>query len=220
MARKREMKFNFNLNKVIKYLVLSDLVFYTGWGLFSPLFAIFVLESIIGGTAFAVGMAAGINLIIRSLLRVPFGIYSDKNQKIAYHFMIWGLLISAFIPLGYIFARSVFHIYLLQAVLGAFLAMSTSGWTAIYSRHLDKRKESTEWGIDAVAVGIGPGIAGMVGGALITLFSFDLVFILVSLIGILGVAMLLFIKKDIMKKSNLIPSFNALRYYKNHTKHV
>jgi len=217
---KKSINFQFTLNKVIKYLVLSDLVFYTGWGLISPLFAIFVLESIIGGSAFAVGMAAGINLIIRSLLRVPFGIYADKNQKIAYHLMLWGLFISAFIPIGYIFANSVWDIYILQAILGAVLAMSTAGWTAIYSRHLDKKKESTEWGIDAVAVGIGPGIAGMVGGTLITYFSFNLAFTLVAIIGLIGVALLLFIKKDILKKNNLIPSFNALRYYKNHTKHI
>ena len=81
---------NLKLNKIISYLILSDLIFYSGWGLISPIFAIFILDSIIGGNAFVVGMAAGINLISRSLLRVPFGILADKNQKIAFHLMFWG----------------------------------------------------------------------------------------------------------------------------------
>ena len=195
---------NIKLNKIIKYLIYSDLVFYSGWGLISPIFAIFLLQNIIGGSALVVGMAAGINLITRSLLRVPFGIYADKSQRVAYHLMIWGLLIAAIIPLGYIYSSLPAHIYILQAILGASLSMSTAGWTCLFSRHMDKGKESTEWGVDAVAVGIGPGIAGMVGGAAETYFSFVSVFIVVSIAGILGVLMLLFIKKDILRNHTLL----------------
>ena len=82
------------LNKVVKYLIFSDLVFYSGWGLLSPIFAVFILGSITGGNAFVVGMAAGMNLIMRSILRVPFGVYADKSQKRSYYFMIIGLFIS------------------------------------------------------------------------------------------------------------------------------
>jgi len=192
---------NLKLNKIIKYLIYSDLVFYTGWGLISPIFAIFIIDNIIGGTAFVVGVAAAINLIVRSLLRVPFGMYADKSQKKAYYFMFFGLLISALVPIGYILSTSPWHIYLLQAILGAALAMSTGGWTGIFAKYMDKGKESTEWGIDAVAVGIGPGIAGAVGGLAVTYFSFNIVFIAVTLIGLLGVFILPIIKKDVLKNT-------------------
>jgi predicted MFS family arabinose efflux permease len=214
---------NLKLNKIIKYLVFSDLVFYSGWGLISPIFAIFLVDSIVGGSAFVVGMAAAINLIVRSILRVPFGIASDKNQKVSYHLMIWGLLVSAFIPLGYIYARTPMHIYILQAVLGAALAMSTAGWTCLFARHMDKGKESTEWGVDAVAVGIGPGIAAAVGGIAVTYFGFAYTFVAVTIIGLIGVILLLFIKKDILKRSRLIPSLvsgRAFRKYMNHNHRV
>lgn len=210
------------LNKVIKYLVLSDLVFYSGWGLISPIFAIFLLNLIPGANAFVVGLAAGINLITRSLLRVPFGVYADKNQRVSYDLMFWGLLIAAFVPVGYLFATLPVHIYIMQAVLGASLAMSTSGWTCLFSRHMDKGKESTEWGVDAVAVGIGPGIAGILGGAAVTLFDFKAVFLTVTIIGLVGVFMLLTIKKDILHNQSLIPSVygthHAFKKYTNHTK--
>lgn len=210
------------LNKIIKYLVLSDLVFYSGWGLISPIFAVFILDLIKGGDTFVVGLAAGINLIVRSLLRVPFGMYADKGQKISFHLMTWGLFISALIPLGYLISTTPSHIYLLQGLLGASLAMSTAGWTCLFARHMDKHKESTEWGIDAVAVGLGPGIAGILGGAAVTYFSFSSVFIAVTLIGLLGVLLLFFIKKDILKSGRKIPSVtqshHLLRKYTNHTK--
>ena len=186
---------NLKLNKIIKYLIYSDLIFYTGWGLISPIFAIFLLQSIIGGNAFVVGMAAAVHLVVRSLLRIPFGIRADKSQRVSYKFMLWGLLIAALVPLGYIISKNVWHIYILQAVLGASLAMSTAGWTCIFTRHMDKGKESTEWGVDAVAVGLGPGIAAAIGGVAVTYFSFSYVFIVVTLIGIIGVLLLLFVKK-------------------------
>jgi len=199
---------NFKLNKIVKYLVLSDLVFYSGWGLISPIFAIFLLESIVGGSAFVVGMAAGINLIVRSLLRVPFGMLGDKGQKIAFHLMFWGLLIAAFVPLGYIYANSPMDIYLLQITLGASLAMSSGGWTTLFARHMDKGKESTEWGVDAVAVGLGPGIAGILGGIFVTWFGFTNVLIGVTIMGIVGVMLLLLIKKSILRGSGLILNTN------------
>ena len=171
-----------NLNKIIKYLIFSDLVFYTGWGLISPVFAIFIVDIIHGGNAFVVGMASAIHLIVRSLLRVPFGMAADsgKTQKRAYLFMIFGLFIAALVPLGFIFSVYPMHIYLLQALLGVSLAMSTAGWTCIFARHMDKNKESTEWGLDAVAVGLGPGIAAAAGGLAVTYFSFNIVFIAVN----------------------------------------
>ena len=192
---------NLKLNKIIKYLIYSDLIFYTGWGLISPIFAIFLLQSIIGGNAFVVGMAAAVHLVVRSLLRIPFGIRADKSQRVSYKFMLWGLLIAALVPLGYIISKNVWHIYILQAVLGASLAMSTAGWTCIFTRHMDKGKESTEWGVDAVAVGLGPGIAAAIGGVAVTYFSFNYVFIIVTLVGLIGVLLLLFVKKDILKQA-------------------
>lgn len=206
------------LNKIAKYLILSDLVFYSGWGLISPIFAIFVLNSIIGGTAFVVGMAAGVNLIVRSLLRVPFGIYADKSQRKSFHFMFLGLLIASVVPIGYIFARTPMAIYVLQAILGAALALSTAGWTCLFSRHMDKKKESTEWGIDAVAVGIGPGIAGILGGVAVTYFSFNAVFSIVAILGLIGVLLLLVIKKNIVHDSganeNLFVQYESRRLKK------
>ncbi len=195
---------NIHLNRIIKYLVLSDLIFYTGWGLISPIFAIFILQNISGGTALVVGLSSGIHLVTRSLLRIPFGVYADKSQKYAFKFMFFGLFVSALVPLGFIYSRAPMHIYLLQALLGVMLAMSTAGWTSIYSRHLDKGKESTEWGVDAVAVGIGPGIAGAVGGLAVTIFSFNLVFMAVSIIGLAGVVALLFVRKDVIKSKPLV----------------
>lgn len=213
-------KKSFKLNRIIKFLIYSDLVFYTGWGLISPIFAIFIINNILGGTAFVVGLAAAANLIARSLLRVPFGILADKSRKKAYYFMLIGLFISALIPIGYIFSTYPYQIYICQIILGITLAMSTAGWTGIFEKSLDKGKESTEWGLDAVAVGLGPGIAALIGGAIVTFFSFNIIFLIVTIFGLAGVFLLLVVKNNILQssyqKSGLIHNSRESRRLKKH----
>ena len=189
---------NIKLNKIIKYLIYSDLIFYTGWGLISPIFSIFLLQNIVGAGTLVVGIAAAINLIVRSLVRVPFGMYADKSQKISFNLMFLGLLLTSLVPLGYMYSTQAWHIYILQAIYGIVIAMSTSGWTSIFSKHMDHGKESTEWGIDAVAVGIGPGIAAAAGGAVAQLFGYPALFVSVTIFGLVGTFALLIIRKEVI----------------------
>jgi MFS family permease len=189
----------FKINRIAKYLILSDLVFYAGWGLITPIFAIFIVQKIQGGDALVAGLSSAIYLILMSLLRVPIGIFLDSrpSERDDYWFLTIGLFIAAFIPFGFIFAKFPWHIYLLQVVHAIAMAMSLSAWPAIFTRHIDKGMESTEWGLDATSVGLGAGISGAIGGWAVTQFGFNPVFITVGIIGLIGAALLLFLRKDI-----------------------
>ena len=187
------------VNRIIKYLIISDLVFWSSWGLISPIFAVFIIEKIEGGSIFIVGMATAVYWILRSFLRIPIGIFLDTcpGEKDDYLFLVIGLFIAALVPFGFVFASLPIHIYLLQAVYAIGMAMTSSGWAAIFTRHIDKGRESTEWGIDATSVGFGIGIFGAIGGWAVTKFGFDSVFIIVGIFGLVGASMLLFLRKDI-----------------------
>ena len=189
----------FRVNKIIKYLILSDLVFWLGWGLFNPIFAIFILDKIQGGNAFIVGMATASYWISKSILRVPFGVVLDKylGEKDDYLFAVLGLFIVALIPFGYYFSFLPWHIYLLQIIHGFGMAMTIAGWSAIFTRHIDKGKESTEWGLDHTAIGLGFGMSGIIGGWAVTRFGFEPILILVGIFGLAGVAILLFLRNEI-----------------------
>ncbi len=58
---------------------------------------------------------------------------------------------------------------------------------------------SKNFSIDAVAVGLGPGIAGALGGLSVTYFSFNIVFTAVGVIGIIGTILLLAVRKDVLR---------------------
>jgi len=190
---------NLKINRIVKYLILSDLAFYAGWGLISPIFAIFIVEKIQGGNVLVAGLSSAVYLILIALLRVPMGIFLDSKpgERDDYWFLTVGLFIAALIPFGFIFSRFPWHIYLLQAIHAIGMAMSLSAWPAIFTRHIDKGKESTEWGLDATSVGLGAGISGAIGGWAVTKFGFNPVFIAVGIIGLIGAFLLLFLRKEI-----------------------
>lgn len=193
------MKSILKVNKIVKFLILSDIAFWTGWGLLTPVFAIFVLNRIEGGSALVVGMASAALLLVKSILRIPVGKFLDSraSEKDDYLVMVIGLFVASLVPFGFISSRLPWHIYLLEAIHGAGLALAFAGWMAIFSRHIDKGKESTEWGFSETTLGIGMGLAGAVGGFLVTQFGFDLVFCIVGGLGVLGALILLGLKNEI-----------------------
>jgi MFS family permease len=202
-------------NEVIKYLILSDFVFWSGWGLISPIFAVFVVEKIQSGTLAVVGLASGIYWVLKSLLRIPIGIFLDsrKGEEDDFWFLFFGLILSSLVPFGYLMAKYPFHIYLLQSLQAIAMAMTFSGWTAIFTRHIDPGKEATEWGLDATFVGLGIGISGILGGLIANAFGFQAVFVLVGILGLVSAFLLLGILKLVSPRSlkkGLIFSFKEI----------
>ena len=187
------------VNKIIKYLILSDLFFWTGWGLFSPIFAIFIVQKIQGGSAFVAGAASGIYWILKAFLRIPFGVFLDRlpSERDDYFFLVFGLFIASLTPFAFIFAKYPWHIYLIQVFQAIGISMSLSGWQAIFTRHIDKGKEATEWGIDATSVSLGMGISGFLGGWAVMHFGFVPVFGGVGILGLIGVIILFGLRNEI-----------------------
>ncbi len=186
-------------NRVIKYLILSDLAFWTGWGLITPIFAIFIVERIEGGNAFVVGIASATYWITKSLLRVPIGVFLDAcpSERDDYFSLVAGLFIAALVPFGLIFVTTPLSLYIMQGFHGLGLALSLAGWTAIFTRHIDKGKEATEWSLNATSIGLGTGAAGAIGGWAVTRFGFTPVLLVVGILGLIGVVLLFGLKNQI-----------------------
>ncbi len=207
----------FHPNKIVKYLVLSDLAFWTGWGLLTPVFAIFIIGNIKGGNAFVVGMASAAFWITRSIFRVPIGALIDSctSEKDDYFVLVAGLFIASLVPFGYIFASLPWHVYLLQAIYGLGLAMAYSGWTGIFTRNIDHGHESTEWGLNATAIGLGTGLAGALGGWAVTNYSFEVVFIAVGTLSFIGTVILFGLKGSLKGSPIVGTSFSAKEKHTN-----
>ncbi len=204
-----------SINKVIKVLILSDVVLLTGLGFVSPIFAIFITDNIQGGDVRIAGFAAAVYWIILSMVLIPFGRYLDrkKGEKDDLWFIVIGNSLAAFAAFGYIFSYLPWHIYFLQALYGIGMGMNIPGYTAIFTRHIDKGKEAFSWSVRAALVGIGTGIAGSLGGMIAYRFGFEVLFIGIGTLLILSAFLPFLIKKELIprdKKIDTIPKIKTI----------
>lgn len=207
------------INNVIKIMIASDFVLNLGWGLLGPVFAIFIVQNIVIENPLAAAKIAGFSSlcywITKSVFQIPIARYLDKNhgEKDDFWFMVIGMFIAGFIPIGYLFSSVPWHIYLLQFIYAIGMSMAIPPWLAIFTRHIDKGKEALEWGMESTFLGAGVGIAGGIGGIMVANFGFGPIFLFVSIFTFLSVILLLFIKKDISpknKETKIIPPVRPL----------
>ncbi|MCX6721191.1 MAG: MFS transporter [Candidatus Staskawiczbacteria bacterium] len=194
------------INKIVKVLITSDFFLNLGWGLLSPIFALFVLQKITIGdptkAAEVAGFAALFYWISKSFVEIPIGRFLDKHdgEKDDFWFMVVGTFITAIVPIGYLFSTQPWHIYILQIIHAIAMAMTLPSWLAIFTRHIDKGKEAFEWSLETTSIGAGAGIAGGVGGIMASIFGFRVLFVFVSLLTTISAFILLFVKKNVSKR--------------------
>lgn len=210
------------VNKIIKYLILTDIAFWTGWGFITPIFAIFVVDKIEGGNALVVGIATAIYWLVRSLLVFPFGSTLDrfKGQKDDYLFLVSGNFIVALTLFGYVFATHPWHVYLFQAFCGLGIAMSLGGWRSIFTKNIDVGREASEWCLDDMWLSAGTAAAGILSGFLVFKLGYTAAFLLAGSMGLVSVFMLLRLRKDIEGVFNRRFRSNLREIFRDRSKEV
>ncbi len=195
------------MNKIIKILILSDVALVSGFGFLAPIFAIFLTERIQGGNIEVVGYAAAIYWIVKSIVVVPLSRYLDKNhgEKDDLWFIVTGNILAALVVFGYIFSRLPWHVYVLQVFYAISMGMNVPAYTAIFTRHIDKGSEASDWGIRSCFIGFGAGIAGALGGIIANRFGFNALFIGVSIFVLLSALFPLLIYRKISPQDKKIP---------------
>lgn len=190
------------INKVIKALIFSDFLLSSGWGLISPIFAIFLLEHIDKNGAMVAGFASAIYWLVKSIIQPFIANYLDRNhgEKDDIWFLIVGYFIASFVPIGYIFSYNPWHIYLLQCLYAIGMACVVPTWAGIFTRHIDKGKENFEWSIESTSLGIATGLTGAIGGLVGSIFGFKLLFLAVSFFTLAAGASLLFRRKNVYSR--------------------
>jgi DHA1 family quinolone resistance protein-like MFS transporter len=194
--------FLLDVNPVIRYLILSDLVLGSAWGLFAPISAIFFVDYIEGGDVAVAGIATTVFLITKSVLQVPIADFLDriKGESDDFWVMFVGSLVMALIPLLYLVIATPFQLYLVQFVLGFFTAATFPSYMGIFTRHIDKDREGTDWGLYFTLTDLGSALAAAIGGAAALLVGFRALLVVVVVVSFLGALFLFPLRYHIQKK--------------------
>lgn len=183
----------FHVNRVVKFFVLSDFMFLGGWGLVAPIFAIFVVQDVAGATILTVGALAAVYWFVNALVQLPVALYLDKKEgeRDDFHALIFSLLLSGFASLSFLVADTVPLLFLVIFLKAVAFGFYTPSWSAIFSRHLDRKRRAFDWSLDSTSVSVASGAAGLLGGVLANFFGFQSVFLFAGALSFGSVMLLL-----------------------------
>ena len=190
------------MNRTLKLLIASDTLVFTGFGLISPILAVYINDSISGGTIAAIGLMSTIFLVTKTIFQLLFSkIFQPKHRDL----MVWiGTLLIAFVPIIYLLSNQIWHFYIAQFIYGIGGGLAYPAWFSLFASNLSNGKQGFEWSIYSGCVGIGEGAAAFIGSSIASSWGFPLTFFLSGIISIAGMIILLGLEKDNLKK--ILPS--------------
>lgn len=192
-----------NINPVVRFLIISDTIIIGAAGLLGPIFALFIEDFIQGGNAAVAGLSVSIFLFTKSVFQIPIAHFIDRvrGEKDDFWLMFICTILTAVIPLLYLVIHTPSQIYLVQFILGLFTAFTFPTYMAIFTRHIDKEKEGTEWGVYFTLTDLTSAALAAVGGYLATTQGFPTLIIAVVVVSLIGSLMLWPIRPYIRSKT-------------------
>lgn len=188
----------FVVNRVIRLLILSDFMVLFAAGLLAPIFAVFILKAIPGSSLRVIGLSTAFYWIARTISTVPLSRLMDKvdGERDEFYFMVTGTFIFSSIPLFYLFVNQPWHLYLIQFISGLANSMAVPAWRILFTDHLDRGKTGYEWSLEDIGVGLATAASAYLGSILAEKFGFQLVFVLLAIIGYIGTIILVPLHND------------------------
>ncbi len=174
-------------------------------GMVAPIFALFIEDYIVGGNEAVAGIAMAVYLLSRSVLQIPIAVVIDKikGEKDDFSLMIIFSILSSIIPLLYLLINQPWQLYVIQFFLGVATAVTYPTYMAIFTRHIDKNREGTEWGIYYTLVDVSSAVLAAIGGYLAVELGFHVLITVMVGIAFIGSTLLLPINAYLKRKDQI-----------------
>lgn len=170
------------LRREERILLAGASFWWLGEGLFGPLFAVFAGK--IGGSILEISWAWAIYLLVTGALEIFVGRISDKfgHAKL----MVAGYALNALFTFGYLFVSSPVGLFIVQAGLGVALALADPTWDALYAKFESPRRAGFIWGLEHGTEELITGVSIILGGLIVSYFSFTALFVIMGTIQTIG----------------------------------
>ena len=194
---------HFSPNIFVKSFIVSETIFWSSQNLFGPIFAIFVANEVIGGNIETAATAISIYWIVRILSELFSTILFNKpKESIRLILVIIGLLITGIGQFFFIYSDSIFDIFVIYSIIGIGIGLASPQRNALFSSHIDKNQETTEWGAYDVITFVGIALSTSLGGFIATQYGFKLLFLISGIMCFISIVpyILLFTKLFLNKR--------------------
>jgi len=175
----------FSFHPVVKYFIFSETLLWAGWNFFTPIFAAFVITEIKDAGLESAATAYSLHLLTRiffELFSARFLYRASRAQQLKV--TVGGILLLSLGYLGLSFTRHLAPLFFFYSLVGGAIGLSSPGKMALFSMHLDKNKESWEWGLRDASVFSGMAFASALGGFVAKEYGFHSLFLFSALINL------------------------------------
>ena len=189
------------MNRTLKLLMASDTFVYTGFGLVTPILAVYIKNSI-GGSLAAIGLMTTLFLISKTVFQLLFAKVFGPKQR--FFMVVVGTVLIVSVPFIYLLSSQMWQFYVAQILYGIGGGLAYPAWFSLFSSNLTKGRQGFEWSIYSGLVGCGAAISASIGSLLANKWGFNLVFFLAGVISVIGMLILLGLERNNLKK--ILPS--------------
>jgi hypothetical protein len=171
----------FHMNAAVKAFMLSESFLWPAWNFMAPIMAIFVVSSLPGARIETAGFGYSVQLIVRVIFELISGRFlagSHTRKKI--YVIITGISIVSTAYLCLAYATTIHQFFISMGIVGMGFGLIAPAKNSMFSTHLDKDKESLEWGISDATVFIAIALAASLGGLIASNYGFHILFSLAA----------------------------------------
>lgn len=183
------------MNKKLWLLILSDVLILSSFGLIAPIFSIFIMGHIDGGSLVTAGLATSVFLIVKCVVQLPLSKFFIDKEKHKTHSLLFGTFLIICVPFMYLTAENIYSIFVAQAVYGLGAACAYPAWFSLFTSYLDRNKKGFEYAIYTTGTGIGTAIAAYLGAEVVEQLGFEYLFFVVGGIAFLGFLLLIILDR-------------------------
>lgn len=195
---------HFNFNPLVKSFIVSEMILWSSYNLFTPILAVFVIEKIPGGTIEKAALGFSFYMVVRVVTEMVSGfLLSKKLAGKKFLVICIGLLVLSITYASFSLSTTLFQLYLSYGLLGVGLGISTPARMSLFSKHLDQNKEAFEWSLHDATSFVGMALAGALGGFVAQMYGFPLLFLIASVGNLMAVIPYLqFMKNELQPKNS------------------
>lgn len=174
-------------------ILLSASIFFAdaSHSLIIPIFPGFAQK--IGASLTMLGSYGSVSAITMLLFSLPLGRLSDKIGR--KNMMTPGLLLFILVPLFYRVAKTPLHLYPIRVLLGLGVGLIFGNGFLLMTKVSEPEHRNTAQGLYMTSMGLGFTVGPLIGGYTTKLYGNTLSFYLSSLLGLVSIIILLFVKE-------------------------
>lgn len=193
--------YDLKVNIVIKTLITSYVIVLAGWGMITPIIAVFITEKIPQATIETVGLAMSLYALTRSIVQLPIARFLDlkRGERDEFYSLFFGYLIIGVAAFLYSKVETIKVLYFVQFIYGIGDALLYPAWGALFMKHIDKRSEATESSLYQTSADITTAISASLGAFLVGAFGYQTVFSIVCAITLAACLTLIPLYKELAK---------------------